>query len=191
MRKITFDIETTNFFTDTGSNDPASLSLACVCIHDSETDSYASYFEEDLPRLWPILEKADILIGFNSDHFDIPILNKYYGGDLTRIKSIDLMREIKKVLGRRIGLNAVAGATLGAEKSANGMLSTVWWRKGEKQKVVDYCLDDVRITKALYDYALKNGRVKFPDGKMIRELQLDTSKWEEKKDTVLTHTLPF
>lgn len=191
MRRVVFDIETQNFFTDTGSNDPASLSLAVVCIHDSATDSFTSYFEEDLPKLWPVLEKADLLIGFNSDHFDIPILNKYYSGDLQRIKSIDLMKEIKKVLGRRIGLNAVASATLGTEKSANGMLSTVWWRKGEKQKVVNYCLDDVRLTKELYEYAMKNGRIKFPDGKLIRELRLDTSQWEEKKDTVLTHTLPF
>ena len=117
MRKVTFDIETSNFFTDTGSNDPASLSLAVVCIHDSETDAYTSYFEEDLPKLWPILERTDLLIGFNSDHFDIPILNKYYSGDLTRIRSMYLMKEIKKKLGRRIGLNAVAAATLGKKKS--------------------------------------------------------------------------
>jgi len=191
MRKIVFDIETTNFFTDTGSNDPASLSLAVVCIYDSATDSYASFVEEDLPKLWPILEKADVLIGFNSDHFDIPILNKYYSGDLQQIKSIDLMKEIKKSLGRRIGLDAVAFATLGKKKSANGMLSIGWWKRGEKQKVVDYCLDDVRITKELYDYAIKNGLVKFPDGKMIRELKLDTATWEEKREDAMTHTLPF
>lgn len=191
MRKIVFDIETTNFFTDTGSNNPASLSLACVCIHDSETDSFRSFFEEDLPKLWPILEKTDILIGFNSDHFDIPILNKYYSGDLQRIKSIDLMKEIKKSLGRRIGLDAVASATLGKKKSANGMLSVAWWKKGEKQKVANYCLDDVRLTKELYDHALRHGTVKYPDGKMIRELSLDTSKWEEKKEGAMTHTLLF
>ncbi len=191
MRKITFDIETTNFFTDTGSNDPASLTLACVCIHDSETDTYSSYFEEDLPKLWPILEKADLLIGYNSDHFDIPILSKYYSGDLKRIKSIDLMKEIKKSLGRRIGLDAVAGATLGVKKSANGMLSVAWWNKGEKQRVVEYCLEDVRITKELYDYMREYGKVKYPDGKMLRELPIDTSTWEQRVETALTHTLPF
>src|SRR3989338_322521 len=106
MHKIVFDIETTNFFTDTGTNNPASLTLACVCVYDSETDTYRHFFEEDLKQLWPILEKTDILIGFNSDHFDIPILNKYYSGDITGIKSVDLMKEIKKKLGRRIGLNA-------------------------------------------------------------------------------------
>lgn len=191
MRKIVFDIETANFFTDTGSNDPASLSLACACIHDSETDSYSSYFEEDLPKLWPILEKADLLIGFNSDHFDIPILNKYYRGDLTAIKSVDLMREIKKKLGRRIGLSAVASATLGKKKSADGIQANVWWRKGEKQKVADYCLDDVRLTKELYDFARAHGFVKYRDGKTIQELPLDTSDWEKKREHALTHTLPF
>jgi len=191
MRKIVFDIETTNFFTDTGSNDPASLTLACVCIHDSNTDAYTSYFEEDLPKLWPIIEKADLLIGYNSDHFDIPLLNKYYPGDLTAIKSVDLMKEIKKPLGRRIKLDHVASATIGDHKIADGKLANVWWRQGEKQKVVDYCLDDVRITKAIYDHALKHGKVKYPDGKMIRELMLDTSHWERKNEAVLTHTLPF
>jgi DEAD/DEAH box helicase domain-containing protein len=163
MRKVVFDIETTNFFTDTGSNDPASLSLACVCIHDSLTDSYQHFFEEDLKKLWPILEKTDILIGFNSDHFDIPILNKYYSGDLRKIKSIDLMKEIKKKLGRRIGLDAVVSATLGKKKSGDGIHATVWWRKGEKQKVVDYCIDDVRLTKELYDIYRTKGEFIVPD----------------------------
>lgn len=191
MRKITFDIETQNFFTDTGSNDPASLTLACVCIHDSETDAYSSYFEEDLSKLWPVLEKADILIGYNSDHFDIPLLNKYYSGDLTKIKSLDLMKEIQKVLGRRIKLDHVAEATLGKNKSADGKMANIWWRQGEKQKVVDYCVEDVRITKELYEYMLKHGKVKYPDGKMVHELLLNTSTWNTKNETVLTHTLPF
>ncbi len=191
MRKIVFDIETTNFFTDTGSNDPASLTLACVCIHDSETDTYTCYFEEDLKKLWPIVEKTDLLIGFNSDHFDIPILNKYYSGDLAEIKSVDIMKEIKKKLGRRIGLNAVAEATLGKKKSADGNHANLWWRQGEKEKVVAYCIDDVRLTKELYEYALRNKHIKYRDGATVHELALDTSDWEKKNDTILTHTLPF
>ena len=46
MRKIVFDIETTNFFTDTGSSDPASLDMSVVCIYDYETDKYSSYTKE-------------------------------------------------------------------------------------------------------------------------------------------------
>lgn len=179
MRKIVFDIETSNFFDETGSNDPASLSLACVCIHDSETDTYLSFREETLGDLWPILEKADLLIGFNSDHFDIPLLNKYYRGDLTKIKSIDLLKEVRKSLGRRIKLDTLAEATLKRNKTAHGLEASAWWKKGEYQKVIDYCIEDVRITKDIYDYARKHGHLKYKDGGVIKEIPLDTSEWEK------------
>src|SRR5579872_6070516 len=98
MRRITFDIETKNFFHDVGSNDPTALDISVVCIHDSLDDSYKSFFQEDFPQLWPILEKADTLVTWNGDHFDIPLLNKYYSGDLGKIRSIDLMKEVRDVI---------------------------------------------------------------------------------------------
>src|ERR1700686_5184254 len=100
MRIITFDIETANWFGETGGNDPADLNIALVGVHDSETDSYSSYVEAELSKLWPIIERADMLVGYNSDHFDVPLLNKYYPGDLKRIKSLDLMSKIYAAVGR-------------------------------------------------------------------------------------------
>lgn len=191
MQKIVFDIETKNIFTDVGSNDPAALDLSVVCIYDSETDTYSSYTEEELPKLWPILEKADMLIGFNSDHFDIPILNKYYSGNLSKIRSLDILKEVKNSLGRRIKLDSLAEATLGRNKTGHGLEALKWWRNGEIQKVRDYCIEDVRITKNLYDYALKNGHVKYRDGKDLKEIKLDTSNWEKPDNSAITHTLPF
>lgn len=191
MRKVVFDIETKNTFSDVGSNDPAALDMSVVCIYDSATDSYGSFIEKELPKLWPIFEKADLLIGFNIVHFDIPILNKYYSGDLNKIKSLDILKEVKNVLGRRIKLDTLAEATLGQNKSGDGLDAIRWWRKGEIQKVRDYCIDDVRITKDLYDYARKNGHVKYRDGKNLKEIKLDTSNWEKQADSAMTHTLPF
>ena len=191
MRKITFDIETSNLFQDVGSSDPSKLALSVVCIHDSLTDSYSSYFEEDLGKLWPILEKTDLLVGYNSDHFDIPLLNKYYPGDLTKIKSLDLLKEIRASLGRRIKLDDVAEATLGKNKTAHGLEAVVWWRNGEKDKVVKYCLEDVKITKELYEYARKHKHVKYKEGTVVKEIPLDPSNWEKVVVQTLTHTLPF
>jgi DNA polymerase elongation subunit (family B) len=189
MRRITFDIETMGDFRNNG--DFSNLEVIVVGVHDSETDQYTGYYQQDFPRLWPILEKADILIGYNSDHFDIPILNKYYTGDLTKIKSIDLLKEIKNVLGRRLRLDSVAAATLGKGKSGHGLEAQKWWAEGKFDKVREYCLDDVRITKELYDYARKNGSLKYKDYEGAREIKLDTSKWEEVDGNSLTHTLPF
>jgi len=191
MRKIVFDIETKNTFHDVGKKDPALLDISLVGIHDSETGYYDSFLEDDLPRLWPILERADLLIGFNSDHFDIPLLDKYYPGDLTRVRSVDIMKEIRNVLGRRIGLDAIAEATLGKAKTGNGLDAIRWFKEGAMDKIRDYCLADVALTKELYDYARSNGFLKYRDFGEIREIPLDTSGWEARERVQMTHTLPF
>ena len=191
MKVITFDIETVGDFGTNG--DFSKLDVTVVGVHDSSTGGMSSYFKEDLHKLWPLLESADVLVGYNSEHFDTPILNKYYAGDLSKIKSVDLLKEIKNVLGRRLKLDNIAEATLGKKKSGNGMEAVVWWKQGLHDKVRDYCLDDVKITRQLYDYALKNGSLKYRDYESgLREIKLDTSNWEKPQETGgMTHTLPF
>ncbi|TSC67629.1 MAG: DEAD/DEAH box helicase domain-containing protein [Parcubacteria group bacterium Gr01-1014_72] len=194
MRKIVFDIETKNEFRETGSNDPRSLSISVVGICDVADDSYRAYVEEEFKELWPILEKTDLLIGFNSDHFDIPLLNKYYAGDLGKIRSLDLMKEVQKVLGRRIKLDTLAEATLGRKKISNGLEAIRWWKQGEVEKVKRYCLEDVALTKELYDYARSHGHLKYTDSGTgtVKEIPIDASHWErERGERALTHTLPF
>ncbi len=193
MRKITFDIETRNLFSDVNSTDSTALDISVVCIHDSLNDTYTSYLQEDFPKLWPILEQADMLITFNGDHFDIPLLNKYYSGDLTKIKSLDLLVEVRNSLGKRIKLDTIAEATLGIKKSGNGLEAVEWWKTGEVEKIIKYCIDDVKITKDVYDYAMKNGVLKYKDfvTGAIKDIKLDTSKWEKKEESSMTFTLPF
>lgn len=191
MRKIVFDIETRNVFSDVGKNDPTLLDISLVGVWDSETDAYTSYLQEELSLLWPILERADMLIGFNSDHFDIPLLNKYYPGDLTKLKSLDILKEIYKTYGRRMKLDQIAEGTLGKKKSGNGLEAIEWWKKGDIERIRKYCLDDVRITKEIYDYALENNKVVFKEGGKLHDVKLDTTNWETPTDNRLTYTLPF
>lgn len=191
MRKIVFDIETRNVFYDVGKNDPTLLDISVVAIYDSETDSYSAFLQEELNKLWPILEHADMLIGFNSDHFDLPLLNKYYSGDLTQIKSLDILKEIKNSCGRRMKLDQLAEGTLNKNKSGHGLDAIAWWKKGEIEKIKNYCIDDVRITKELYDYALANNKLIFKEGGNLNEVKLDTSLWEQPIEKKLTFTLPF
>jgi DEAD/DEAH box helicase domain-containing protein len=191
MKKIVFDIETSDLFSDVGINDPTALNLSVIGIYDYEKDTYQHFLQDDLPKLWPILESADLIIGYNSDHFDIPLLNKYYNGDLTKIKSLDMLREIKNSFGRRMKLDQIAEGTLGLNKSGIGTQATIWWKQGEYQKVIDYCMDDVKLTKNIYDYARANNKLIFKEGGELITIPLDTSKWEEKEESAITHTLPF
>lgn len=73
IRYVVFDIETSNTFQEVGSSDPAKLDIALVGVYDSGTDSYDSFLQDDFPRLWSLLEQIDMIIGFNSEHFDLPL----------------------------------------------------------------------------------------------------------------------
>lgn len=191
MRKVFFDIETSNIFQEVGSRDPKALDLSIIAIHDSKTDEYSSYLQEELPKLWPILESADMIIGFYSDKFDVPLLDKYYPGDLTQITHLDILAEIKKSLGRNVSLDKLAQGTLGSRKSGHGLQATNWWKQGQVDKVRKYCIQDVKVTKGIYDYAIEHGKLKFKEDGKIQEFSVDTSEWEKKGKNSVTHTMPF
>lgn len=188
MRYIIFDLETQDAIS---SNDPTTMDISVGTFYDSLEDKYTTVSIDELQTVWPILEKADALVGYNSNHFDIPLLNKYYPGDLTHIKSIDLLEEIKNSLGRRLRLDSVAEATVGAKKSAHGLQAVRWWREGKIDEIKKYCEQDVRVTKKIFDYALKHGHLKFKDGSRKREIPLDTSTWIIKEEAAMTHSLLF
>ncbi len=76
MRKIVFDIETRNIFSDVGSNNPEDLDISVVGLYDFETARYESFLQEEFDKMWSYFDKAETLITFNGDHFDIPLLNK-------------------------------------------------------------------------------------------------------------------
>ena len=192
MRYVVFDIETQNIFQDVGSNDPTALDISVVTVYDSETDTYTSATIEDLSPIWQIIERADALVGYNSNHFDIPLLNKYYPGDLSQIKSIDIMADIKASLGRRVRLDDVAKATIGAKKNADGLQAVRWWREGNVKDIIKYCEQDVRVTKNIFEYALTHGHVKVRDGTRKREIPIDTTHWKTPNEEVaMTHSLLF
>ena len=133
-----------------------------------------------------------MLIGFNSNGFDIPILNRYYPGDLTKIKSLDLLSEVYASLGRRLRLDTLAQATLGRGKTGDGLKAVEWWEQGLYDQVKEYCLEDVRITRELYEYARDKGHKKYKDLGTTKDIKIDASQWENGGSTPsLTHTLPF
>jgi len=193
MRAITFDIESISDSAVRGHVDVNEQELTVVAVHDSETGEYSSYFKEDLPRLWPLIERADQLIGFNSNMFDIPLLNRYYPGDLSHIHSLDLLSEVQNVLGRRIRLQSLAEATLGRGKKGDGLAASEWWKEGKKDKVAEYCIEDVRLTRELYEYAIKHGVLKYKDLRDIRDIKMDTTHWgrELAATPAMTHALPL
>lgn len=160
-REVVLDIETQNTFQDVGAYNPSLLNVSLVGCYFYETDTFESFFEADLPKLWPRLERAERIIGYNLVGFDYPCLQRYYSGDIMRLPTVDLLVEIEKRLGFRIKLDDVAQATLGVGKSGHGLQAVEFWKKGELEKLKEYCLQDVRVTRDVYEYALQNSFVRF------------------------------
>lgn len=155
VNEIVFDIETQNTFADV-NNDFTKLKISCISIYRFSDDTYESFEEHELGRLWPILEKADRLIGFNIEHFDLPVMNNYYPGNLLQFPYLDIMKEVKSSLGIRLKLNDIAMATLDIKKSAEGLQAIRWWKEGKIDEIKKYCEQDVRVTKELYDFGKLN-----------------------------------
>jgi DEAD/DEAH box helicase domain-containing protein len=192
MRKLVFDIETRNTFEEAGGRDPLLLDISIVVVYDYQVDKYYSYTQEELPKLWPLIEQADLLIGFNSDYFDIPLLNKYYPGDLTKITSLDILAEVRKSLGKRISLDMIAAGTLNRGKISHGLEAVEWWKQGRVDDIRKYCEEDVRITKDVYDYARTHNHLKYKLVNEIKEFPIDASQWETLFGASgLNFTLPF
>jgi DEAD/DEAH box helicase domain-containing protein len=154
--EVVFDIETQNTFFDV-DNDFKKLKVSVVSIYRYETDEYLSFTEDELYKLWPILEHSERIIGYNSEHFDLPVLNNYYLGDLLKFPHLDLLKVIKESLGIRLKLDDVAQATLdNIKKSSHGLQAIEWWKEGKIDEIKKYCEQDVRVTKEVYEFGKKN-----------------------------------
>ncbi len=189
-KTIVFDIETENIF-DAGSMNTDNLKISVVGAYNFRNNKYTAYTVDELDNLWKDIKDSQMLVGFNSNKFDIPILQRYADFDIKKeIKSIDILEEIKRSFGRRIKLDLIAKGTLGKGKSGHGLKAVDLWKEGKYEEVKKYCLDDVKITKEVYEYALKYGKLKFEDLGAIYEMTIDTSNWDvEEEENAETNPL--
>lgn len=173
LKKIVLDLETQKEFAEVGGRGKNHLLKISVCgIYDYSQDKYLIYEENELPKMAPLLQAADQIIGFNIKDFDFEVLQPYLNFNIFEIPYYDLLEEISKVLGRRISLETVAQGTLGSGKSGNGKQALLYYKNGRMDLLKKYCLDDVKVTRLVYEYALKNQKVLYRDFFNIREIPL-------------------
>jgi len=189
--EVVLDIETKNTFQDVGGFFTDKLEVSVVVAYFYDTDTYESYLESDLPKLFKRLEHATRVIGYNSKYFDMPVLNNYYAGDLLQIPQLDMLEKVRETLGHRLKLDSIAQATLGGGKSAHGLLAVQWWKEGKIQEVIDYCKDDVKVTKDVYEYGLDKGYVLFDDRTGERQQAYVDFSINKTEAAVLNLTLGF
>lgn len=140
-----------------------------------------SFREERLSEFEEMLRGASRVIGYNIKHFDYRVLQSYMPAlKLNALPTLDLMEEPASVLGYRPRLNDLAKATLKEGKSGSGRHAPEWYALGKFDELEKYCLDDVRLTKALYEYGVENGFI-YTFAGISGELQKIPISWQKAK----------
>lgn len=187
---VVLDLETQHTFRE--FNDPEKLKVSLVGIYNYADMRFQSFREESLANLFPLLENASYIIGFNIRHFDMPVLKPYYAGDISSFALFDILEDIRRIVGRRISLNDVAQATFGEKKIGHGLMAIDYFREGKWDELEKYCLDDVRITKKLFDTGLKKGEIFGLDETGSYPIKVDWSQYmEDNGSENMPLTLPF
>ncbi len=160
-KKIVFDLETKKTFDEVGGYTNNHLLGVTVCgVYEYVTGKYRAYKESELGEMEKLFSQADLLIGFNSKSFDNVVLQPYFTNlDLSGVPHLDILEETVKVLGHRLKLESVAQSTLYEGKSGSGLDAIRYYREGDWDSLIKYCLDDVRVTKEVYEYGLRHGRL--------------------------------
>lgn len=154
---VVFDLETQRSFEDVGGRTQMhKLGVSIGVAYRYDTDEFITYSEPEIQDLITLLCGADLIVGYNILGFDYEVLRGYTDRDLASLPSRDLMRDLEARLGFRPKLESVASATLGTGKSADGLQALEWWKQGEIEKIAEYCREDVRVTRDLYDFGKRN-----------------------------------
>ncbi len=176
-RIIYIDIETRRGAEEVGGwGNKHLMRMAVGVIYDSLERNYFTFPEEDVEQLIERLMQADLVIGFNLINFDYPVLQPYTNLDLKKIKTFDMLQDIQNRLGFRLSLNHLAKNTLKIEKIADGLQSLQWFKEGKIEKVIEYCIKDVEITRELFRFGVKNNHLLF-ESKYDGLVKLDVS-WD-------------
>lgn len=166
MSDLFFDLETQKSFQEVGGRENIKLLRVSVAVtFSTATNEFKTYTENDVPALVADLKAAGRVIGFNVLNFDYPVLKYYTQERLSELPTLDLLQDIYNKLGFRVGLDALANATLGnaARKSADGLQAIRWFREGKLDELISYCRDDVAVTKQLFEFGRDNKFVAYPD----------------------------
>jgi DEAD/DEAH box helicase domain-containing protein len=151
---VYFDLETQKSAEEVGGWDRIrDMRMSVGVTYSTARGGYRIYSEKEVDELLDELWRADLVVGFNNLRFDYEVLHGYPTiRDLTQVPTLDLLVELQKNLSHRLSLDAVAHATLGVEKTAEGMQAIEWFRQGRLLDVAEYCCYDVKITRLVHEY---------------------------------------
>jgi DEAD/DEAH box helicase domain-containing protein len=172
---LVFDLETQKLAEEVGGwGNKRAMRLSVGVVYDMEDGVFREYMEDAAKDLAADLAAARLVIGFNIKNFDYEVLAAYVPRDqLDAMPTLDLLERVAAVLKRRVRLDDLAKATLGAGKSADGVEAVKWFRARDWGKLIEYCRHDVAVTRDLYLFGRDNKHVLFPSIQGVMKLPVE------------------
>jgi DEAD/DEAH box helicase domain-containing protein len=159
-----FDLETQRSADEVGGwANIRDMRMSIGVTFSTARNEYRVYGEKQVDDLLKDLQRADLVVGFNNLRFDYEVLHYYTVYDLRQIPTLDVLVELQKRLTHRLSLDAVAAATFGVEKTAEGMQAIRWFREGRFLDIAEYCCYDVKITRMIHEYGAAHRQLFYKD----------------------------
>ena len=169
-----------------GWGDHANMGVSVIGAYDYATDRYRVFTKEQFPEFAALILDRAPLVGHNIIGFDNRVLHAcgVITGPPPDTICYDTLAElwVAAGLGRTFAgakhggfsLDAAAGVNFGKRKTGNGAFAPVDWQRGNIGTVIDYCLEDVRLTRMLFERMSRDGFAIDPrDGRgVLRTLKL-------------------
>ncbi len=182
-RILYFDLETKYSADEVGGwSNIMDMGMAVGVLYDTADGDFHVYLEHQVPALIAHLKQADLIVGFNHVEFDLRVVAGHQPTqelrhqlylELRDLHHFDILQELKKVLGHRLRLDSLARPTLEVGKSADGLQSLQWYKEGRMDLIIEYCKQDVDVTRRLYEYALEHGELLYDSRSGIKSVRLN------------------
>ena len=159
---VYFDLETQKSADEVGGwGHIQRMGMSVAVTYSTARGDYKVYGENQVDALINELQRAHLVVGFNNLRFDYEVLHGYTALDLRQLPTLDLMLDLQAKLEHRLSLDAIAMATFGLEKTAEGMQAIQWFKEGRLLDVAEYCCYDVKLTRLVHEYGAANRQLHY------------------------------
>lgn len=186
---IVLDLETQKSFKEVGKARLDKLKISVAGVYDYRTDEFLSYEEKELMILEKRLEEMPLIIGFNVRRFDMPVFQPYLFRPVTEFAVLDLLEAVEEARNHRASLDSIAGPTLNQKKIGSGADALTLFADNRMAELKKYCLEDVRLTKEIFEYGCREGRVLFTSTWDYKTYEIPV-RWRQETGTWLSGQKP-
>ncbi len=176
-----FDLETQKLAQEVGGwNNCHLMRISVAVIYDSIEKKFFTFTEDNINEMVNRFKEADLIVGFNVKGFDYKVLGAYTNINLFDLPTFDILEDVYKRLGFRLGLDNLAKETLNHGKSADGLKAVEWFRQGDMESIIKYCTQDVAATRDLFYHGLEKGHLMYRSKKDNKRAMVKTD-WDLEK----------